>query len=89
MERVRQKNPFTVIQMSMDDFVSIENIRALIVHRKMNTQRQKVNWFDIRWLQVSKDKPFEIRYRYSLNSLEAWKTFDLRKKRPGRPTDIG
>ena len=89
VERARQKNPFTVIQMSMDDFVSIENIRALIVHRKMNTQRQKVNWFDIRWLQVSKDKPFEIRYRYSLNSLEAWKTLDLRKKRPGRPADIG
>ena len=38
---------------------------------------------------MSKDKPFEIRYRYSHNNLEAWKTLDVRRKRQGRPSDLG
>ena len=89
VERARQRNPFTVKQMATSDFVSIENVRSLIVYRKTNTQKQKVEWLNIRWLQISADHPFQVRYRYSLNSLEAWKTLDLRKRRVGRPADVG
>lgn len=89
VENARQRNPFTVKRMETDDFVSIEKVRSLIVHRKTNTQKQKVGGLNIRWLQISSDKPFEIRYRYSLNSLEAWKRLDLRKRRAGRPADVG
>lgn len=89
VERARQRNPFTVKQMATNDFVSIAKVRSLIVHRKTNTQKQKVEWLNIRWLQIRADQPFQILYRYSLNSLEAWKTLDLRKRRVGRPADVG
>ena len=89
VERARQRNPFTVKRMETCDFLSIESVRSLIVHRKVNTQKQKVEWLNIRWLQICADHPFQVRYRYSLNSLEAWKTLDLRKRRTGRPADIG
>ena len=59
------------------------------MYRKVNTKKEKVEWLKIRWLQVSQDKPFQIRYRYSHNPLEVWKTLDVRKKRQGRPLDIG
>ena len=38
---------------------------------------------------MSDAHPFEIHYRYRHNTLEAWKTVDVRNKRQGRPTDIG
>ena len=44
--------------------------------------------FNIRWLQICADHPFQVRYRYSLNSPEAWKTLDLRKRSTGRPADM-
>ena len=75
--------------MSADDFVSVENLRSQIVYRKVNTMNQKVDWLSIRWIRICQEKPFEIKYRYSHNTLEAWKTLDVRKKRQGRPSDIG
>ena len=39
----------------------------------------------MRWIQVQKDEPLSFRFRYSHNSLEAWKTVDLKKRSKGRP----
>lgn len=89
VEEARHKNRFTVKQMNTSDFVSIESVRSLIVHRKTNTQKQKVEWLKIRWLQISAASPFQVRYRYSLNALEVWKILDLRKRSAGRPRDVG
>ena len=52
----------------------------------MNTLEQEVEWLNISWLQICADHPFQVRYCYSLNSLEAWKIPDLRT---GRLADIG
>ena len=75
--------------MSSDDFVSNENVRSQIVYHKVNTNKEKVDWLSIRWLQIREENPFEIRYQYSHNTLEAWKTLDVRNKRPGRPAGLG
>ena len=48
-----------------------------------------MEWLGIRWLQIRKEKPFEIQYRYRHNTLEAWKILDVCKKRVGRPVDLG
>lgn len=89
VEKARGKNPFKVTNMAMSDFVSVQAIRSEIVYRKINTKKEKVEWFNIRWLQLQKDNPLMIRYRYSYNTLEVWKVLDLRKRRVGRPVDIG
>ena len=71
VERARTKNPFHVVRMKRADFVSTKTIRSEIVYRKVNTKKEKVDWLSIRWLQLRKEKPYEIRYRYSHNTLEA------------------
>ena len=75
--------------MVREDFVSLEDLRSEIVYRKVNTNKQKVEWLNIRWLQIRKANPYEIRYRYSHNSLEAWKILNVQRKRAGRPSDPG
>lgn len=40
------------------------------------------------WIAVHKDKPLQFQYRYSNNSLECWKTVDLKRKTKGRPIDM-
>lgn len=75
--------------MGKEDFVSTMNVKSEIVYHKVNTRKEKVEWLKIRWLQFRKDKPYEIRYRYSHNSLEAWKILNVQRKRPGRLADPG
>ena len=89
VEQARRKNAFQVTKMAMGDFVLVQNVRSSIVYRKVNTNKDKVNWLGIRWIRVSKDCPLELRYRYSHNTLEAWKVLDLRPRRQGRPPDLG
>ena len=76
VERARRKNPFIAVRMATPDFISLEAVKERIVNRKINTQKQKVNWLNIRWIQVRKEKPYQFFYRYSLNSL---KIVDVKK----------
>ena len=89
VENARRKNPFKVIAMTASDFISTEAIRSQIVYRKVNTYNERVEWLNIRWFQISKENPFQVKYQYSHNTLEVWKVLDLQKRRVGRPTDIG
>lgn len=73
IQHARQKNPFHVTEMSTSDFMSFKAIAKAFVNRKKNTQGQQVDLMSIRWIRVSKDKPLQYSYRYSLNDLEAWK----------------
>ena len=38
---------------------------------------------------MEKASPFSFKYHYTLNTLEEWKTVNIRPKRKGRPSDIG
>ena len=89
VRQARRKNPFVVSKMTREDFVSLKTLKGAIVNRKVNTHGAKVEWLKIHWIAVSKDQPLQFRYRYSNNTLERWKTVDLKKKTKGRPPDLG
>ena len=55
------------------------------MNRKVTVKKQKVDWLSIRWIQVTKDKPFAFKYRCSLNDLEQ---MDVKRKQQGRPVDM-
>ena len=76
----QRKNAFHVSKMETEDFVSLKPLKAAIVNRKVNTRNAKVEWLKIQWISVSKDKPLQFQYRYSLNTLQSWKTVDLKRK---------
>ena len=75
--------------MAQTDFISLVPVSKSFVNRKKNTVKQGVQWLQIKWIRVQKDKPLQFQYRYSLNALEAWKTVDLRRRAKGRPPDLG
>ena len=90
VENARTKNPFQVVRMSQEDFVSTKNVRSEIVYRKVNTRKEKVEWLQIiQWIRLRRDKPYEIRYKYSHNVLEAWKILDVQRRQAGRPAIPG
>ena len=89
VKKARKNNPFHFTKMKIEDFVSLQNVRSSIVYRKVNTHKEKVKWLDILWIRVSKDRPFDILYRYSHNTLEARKVLDVHPRRQGRPPDVG
>lgn len=84
----RRTNPFKVRRMKQEDFFSLKVLKEAIVNRKVNTIGGKVEWLKIQWISVSKDKPLQFCYRYSHNTLEVWKTVDLKRKSKGRPPDL-
>ena len=89
VETARSKNPFRVTPMNQDDFVTLAAVRAEIVYRKVNTLKEKVEWLRIRWIRITKDKPFQIQYKYSHNDLECWKILDVHRRKRGQPSDPG
>ena len=82
-ENARRNNPIHVTRMIQDDFVSLQPVKKCIVNRKVTTSKQKVNWFEIKWIHVQQAKPLQFQYRCSHNELERWKTVDLVRKRGG------
>ena len=72
--------------MKRADFASIKSLKS---HIEVNTQKQQMNWLEIRWIRVTKDQPFQFSYKYSHNALVAWKVVDLSRRTKGRWVDMG
>lgn len=58
--------------------ISESRLTSMIVNRKVDINKQKVDWFSIHWIHVQKGEPLHFKFRHTLNTLEAWKTVDLR-----------
>lgn len=43
-------SPFTVVEMSSENFVAIKELTKLITNRKVDTLGRTVDWFSIRWI---------------------------------------
>jgi hypothetical protein len=67
----------------------LKDLKKAIVNQKVNTLGRKVEWLKIQWISVCKEQSLQFRYRYSHNTLEAWKTIDLKRKTKGPPPDLG
>ena len=66
----RRQNPFTVTEMTQEDFVSFEPVSKVFINHKINTVKGKVEWLKIKWIRVTKEKPLQFQYRHSLNTLK-------------------
>ena len=62
---VCRTSPFTVVEMSSEDFVEIKELTKLITNRKVDTLGRSVDWLSIRWIQVRKEAPLKFRFRRS------------------------
>lgn len=64
---------FTVIKMTTADFYSSETLKQLIVNRKKDCEKNKINWFNIRSIKYTKENLFVL-----LINDSAW--LDIKKK---------
>ena len=85
VKQAGRKNRFHVSRMNREEFFSLKPLKQEIINRKVNRNGAKVQWLKMHWIFVSKDSPFQFKYRYSNNTLEAWKTVDLKRKTRSSP----
>lgn len=63
MKTCRKKNPFVVNDMLAEELFSTLEIEQKITNRKVNTNKEKVNWLKIRTIKICKAEPFTIFYK--------------------------
>lgn len=71
---------FQVTVMQGNDFLSSSNLHSLIVNRKKNKEKEKINWFGFRSILYDKDKPFQIDFKYADDKTQ---TISIAKKKIG------
>lgn len=59
-ETKKSEPKFKVTMMESGDFVSSNELKAIIVNRKTNTEGIKINWLNIRQLKYRKDEAFHL-----------------------------
>uniref|UniRef100_T1HCM0 Uncharacterized protein n=1 Tax=Rhodnius prolixus TaxID=13249 RepID=T1HCM0_RHOPR len=78
---VPRKPPIEVIEMKQTDLLNFENLlKSHYVHRKLNSEKERINWFQIKWLQYSTLTPTKVSFKNSFSSSEPFKILDLARK---------
>lgn len=86
----KKKHPFQVTEMHPNDFQNFKSLLEFVTHRKVDSNGDKVEWLKILLIEVTKEEPFLIKFKYGHGDLEQFRTLDLTKARTkGRPTTIG
>lgn len=56
---LEKKNPFKVIKMRQEDFITTALLEKDICNRKINDDGEKVEWLKFQWLCFVKDKSLQ------------------------------
>ena len=87
IEKCCKKRPFTVNRMAADKFRSTKRILNAITNRKTSVDGQKVNWLQIQWIRVRKDKPLCMHVKDSLDEEFPFTVVSFAKR--GRQRSLG
>lgn len=80
---------FKVIRMQRDDFVSTEPIKQCLVNCKIDTEKQKINWLFMRWLNYRKSDKKKLFFKETLNTEIDFRVIDLNNnKKPEMPSSL-
>ena len=64
----RKRNPYIVIPLNYRDF---QDLKALKTDLNMNLKKavtgETINWFKVKWIQVTKDCPARIFFNYNFD----------------------
>jgi hypothetical protein len=77
VRRTRTKNPFSVIEIGSTDFVSLQEWgKNKTVNRKKTQEGHKVQWLQIQCLRFEAERPFIMKFKYTLGDLD-WYEVDF------------
>ena len=83
IEKCSRKNPYTVVRMKQEMFVSVSDLVKRCTVRKTSLQGNKVEWLKIQWIQVRKSSPMKLYFKYSIQEDIAFDCVDFGKKDRG------
>uniref|UniRef100_A0A6P7G8N4 Uncharacterized protein LOC114339032 n=1 Tax=Diabrotica virgifera virgifera TaxID=50390 RepID=A0A6P7G8N4_DIAVI len=79
IRQVGRKRQFLVTEMQRSAFLNFGGLfNSVLVNRKTDTQNNKINWRQFRWLRYEKSNQFQ--YKLSFDKEEPFKTVDLEKR---------
>jgi hypothetical protein len=73
-----------VNRMTAKKFYSTEHLEKEIVNRKVDVNKNKINWMKVREVMIEKSKPFSIYMKEDLEQ-EGYYEIDIKKVKVGRP----
>ena len=69
VRHAKRKQPmFNVRPMTSDNFFSTSILEKTTVNRKLNTDKEKVEWQTIKWMQFRKSDKVNMFYKYSCDT---------------------
>lgn len=87
IRNAKKKEPkFCVHKMQKEDFFSTKILENNIVNRKKTTTGDKVEWLKMSWIQLRKDEPKKMYFKYNYNTETHFSEVDLKKNVRGRPS---
>ncbi|XP_071053409.1 uncharacterized protein [Onthophagus taurus] len=75
----RKKTPYKVTELKFNDFLSTKDLLEHITNRKINTNKEPVNWLKIQRLQFKRGHPFSIFYKDTADNLLPFKEIDIKR----------
>lgn len=85
MKDSRTNNKFEVNRMSSQDFFSIKEMEQSITNRKVDVNKQKINWLETHEILLDKDQPNIIKMKRKIN--DDFQSVNIAKL--GTETDFG
>ncbi|KAJ8889319.1 hypothetical protein PR048_008818, partial [Dryococelus australis] len=84
-----KKNKFEVVQMNKEDVKNTTRIEVNMVNTKNTTTGDKVEWFNIKEMRFTKNKPGIMEYKFTHNSLIGFNSIYLNKRLTSSPANLG
>ena len=65
VRHTKRKQPTFNVSPMTSDFFSMSILEKITVNRKLNTDKEKVEWLKIKWMQLRKSDKVNMFYKYS------------------------
>ena len=88
VKTARKEKPFVVTELESTHFVNIEELLKTCVNRKVNADRNKVEWLKIKWMHFDAEHRNVMFFKYSTNPDVCFTAVDFSKRVKGRPKSI-
>ena len=83
IERCRRGQRYQVVRMQQQDFLSISELAKYVTVRKLDEDGNKVEWLKIQHIQIRKEEPLKMYYKYSVQDDMPFSCVSFSRK--GRP----
>lgn len=85
----RKKKAFHVTVMTVEDFLSVDNILEKISKRKKDCEGHPVSWLKMQWIRYQKSEPFKILFKDTISEEMPFSTLDFKPSaKKGRPVNV-